>query len=642
MSGFLVQNGKQSFSDVNGRPLIGGKVYFFAPGTDTPKDTWQDYAQTVLNTNPVILDARGEASIYGGSSYRQVLRDSAGNLIWDQYLPDLLKRDAADINYTYPDGVVRPLQTLATKNDPLLGSAGIAHNDHTVRDELLALDSGLDQAKIDITAVSLRAETGVFGTTNMLTRVRSQISVNPPVYVIGDSMLHGAFAQDLYRNSAVNLLKRMINKEFGVVSYGFVPLMSLGVGVNYSQDIPEILFTTVGGGPHSWVPHEGPTGTYVAQGLSWVSTATNNILATTIPTFQRKFFVWYIAQPGGGTFDIKINGATVTTINTSAPSLSALNVYVTGVIDNGLGFCKLECVTTSTGIVELCGFSYNGNDNQLTVNNFSNSGRRLRWLDEATINQMMNGCAMFVCALGYNDSGDNMTDTAYFTEFKKRIDWLILYSKLYEVPMIVPDFVWDKNSDDVTRVQLQRLAKETNGVYIPFPDYFQKSGQATSNSYRVDTLKLFVDGAHPNIAGHRYIAETIAKRIGLSCSSKKIALESYDWWMPLALASTGITNAGNNSDTVTAVRNAGQNRADLRVYLNGITTNVARGLWTAWPPRAGIVQTFAMPSIPLQSKTDGTSQGTFSILAGGATTANPNAQNTASQHFMFTSLPTAD
>ena len=97
-------------------------------------------------------------------------------------------------------------------------------------------------------------------------------------------------------------------------------------------------------------------------------------------------------------------------------------------LDNGLGFCKVECTTTSTGIVELCGFSYNGNDNELTVNNFSNSGRRLRWTDENVINQMMNGCALFVMALGVNDWGDNIADPAYFAEFKQRIDWLISYS----------------------------------------------------------------------------------------------------------------------------------------------------------------------------------------------------------------------
>lgn len=131
MTGFLVQNGKQAFSDANGRPLIGGKVYFFAPGTSTPKDTWQDFNQTVLNTNPVILDARGEASIYGDSAYRQVLRDSAGNLIWDQYLPILPKR-AEDIEFTYPDGVSRPLQSLSDISDPTKGAAGIGRANRTI------------------------------------------------------------------------------------------------------------------------------------------------------------------------------------------------------------------------------------------------------------------------------------------------------------------------------------------------------------------------------------------------------------------------------------------------------------------------------------------------------------------------------
>lgn len=61
----LLPNGKQQFTDNAGRPLLGGKVYFYSVGTQTPKNTYKDVAQTVLNTNPVILDARGSASIYG-------------------------------------------------------------------------------------------------------------------------------------------------------------------------------------------------------------------------------------------------------------------------------------------------------------------------------------------------------------------------------------------------------------------------------------------------------------------------------------------------------------------------------------------------------------------------------------------------
>lgn len=78
-----VPPGKTQFSDANGKPLSGGKVYFYVPATSTPKDTWQDQGVT-LNTNPVTLDASGEATILGLGSYRQVVTDSLGNQLWDQ------------------------------------------------------------------------------------------------------------------------------------------------------------------------------------------------------------------------------------------------------------------------------------------------------------------------------------------------------------------------------------------------------------------------------------------------------------------------------------------------------------------------------------------------------------------------------
>lgn len=56
----------------------------YLPATLTPKNTWQDSAQTILNTNPIVLDSRGEAIIYGTGDYRQIVKDVDGNLIWDQ------------------------------------------------------------------------------------------------------------------------------------------------------------------------------------------------------------------------------------------------------------------------------------------------------------------------------------------------------------------------------------------------------------------------------------------------------------------------------------------------------------------------------------------------------------------------------
>lgn len=80
----LLPDAKQSFTDNNGSPLTSGTVTFYIPNTTTFKTTWKDAAQTILNTNPITLDASGRAIVYGVGSYRQVVKDRFGNLIWDQ------------------------------------------------------------------------------------------------------------------------------------------------------------------------------------------------------------------------------------------------------------------------------------------------------------------------------------------------------------------------------------------------------------------------------------------------------------------------------------------------------------------------------------------------------------------------------
>jgi len=66
-------------SDVS---LTGGKVNFYEPGLGVRKDTYTTPAGTTENTNPVILDSRGEADIYLNGSYKVVLTDSDDNVIW--------------------------------------------------------------------------------------------------------------------------------------------------------------------------------------------------------------------------------------------------------------------------------------------------------------------------------------------------------------------------------------------------------------------------------------------------------------------------------------------------------------------------------------------------------------------------------
>ncbi|MCA8326161.1 hypothetical protein, partial [Burkholderia cepacia] len=90
----ILPNGKNQFIDQNGKPLVNGTVTFYLPGTTTKKDTYQDSALTQPNTNPVVLDSKGQATIWGNGSYRQVTQDALGIVIWDQVVSAAVSSDA--------------------------------------------------------------------------------------------------------------------------------------------------------------------------------------------------------------------------------------------------------------------------------------------------------------------------------------------------------------------------------------------------------------------------------------------------------------------------------------------------------------------------------------------------------------------
>jgi hypothetical protein len=65
--------------DDNGDPLVGGQLFTYISGSSTPADTWTDATGSQENTNPVILDSRGEASVWLSDElvYKFILRQPA-------------------------------------------------------------------------------------------------------------------------------------------------------------------------------------------------------------------------------------------------------------------------------------------------------------------------------------------------------------------------------------------------------------------------------------------------------------------------------------------------------------------------------------------------------------------------------------
>jgi len=116
---------KIQFFTANGEPLVGGKLYSYAAGTTTPLVTYTDQAGTSANTNPVILDSRGEASVWLGTGPYKLRLTSATDVdIWtvddiysegSQSMQELLSASGSSLVGFIADGTGAAYRTVQSK-----------------------------------------------------------------------------------------------------------------------------------------------------------------------------------------------------------------------------------------------------------------------------------------------------------------------------------------------------------------------------------------------------------------------------------------------------------------------------------------------------------------------------------------------
>lgn len=115
MPGVIGSIPKFQFS-ANGVPMVGGTLTVYVAGTTTLIGTWQDSALSIANTNPIVLDARGECVLWLDSAvvYKFLLKNAQGVAQWTQ---DNISNPAALANALRSD--------LAAANGvSLIGGAG--------------------------------------------------------------------------------------------------------------------------------------------------------------------------------------------------------------------------------------------------------------------------------------------------------------------------------------------------------------------------------------------------------------------------------------------------------------------------------------------------------------------------------------
>ena len=90
-TGTVMPSPKFTIFDNSGNPVSGGKLCSYVAGTTTPANTYTDSTLTSANTNPVVADSAGRATVFlsSGSSYKFVARlagsDSTcatGTVLW--------------------------------------------------------------------------------------------------------------------------------------------------------------------------------------------------------------------------------------------------------------------------------------------------------------------------------------------------------------------------------------------------------------------------------------------------------------------------------------------------------------------------------------------------------------------------------
>lgn len=175
----LMPEGKQSFSNSAGAPLAGGKVYTYDAGTNTPRLTYQDAAATTPNTNPVVLDARGEATIFWTGAYKVVLKDASDVTIWTQ---DQLSSTDALLDAAV-QGLINDLANTASvaKGDAMVGVKRTA-----VGAIATTLHDWIEDQVFDYKADFGGICNGVADETTNLQTVLNGLPVGSALYLTGD------------------------------------------------------------------------------------------------------------------------------------------------------------------------------------------------------------------------------------------------------------------------------------------------------------------------------------------------------------------------------------------------------------------------------------------------------------------------
>lgn len=187
------------YLDMNGAPLAGSKLCTYAAGTSTPLATYTDSTAGTPNTNPIILDSAGRASVWVAAKlYKFVLRTggdgtcSTGSIVWTQ-------DNVADTTLYFTNAVktVGTASLITTTNTP---TGSVSRTQLSKNNDILSVkDFGAvgDGSTDDTAAINLAMAQSTIGTSstpgvciffpNGIYRITAALSYSHTICAIGSN-----------------------------------------------------------------------------------------------------------------------------------------------------------------------------------------------------------------------------------------------------------------------------------------------------------------------------------------------------------------------------------------------------------------------------------------------------------------------
>ncbi|WP_394899455.1 BppU family phage baseplate upper protein [Clostridium paraputrificum] len=327
------------------------------------------------------------------------------------------------------------------------------------------------------------------------------------INLVGDSILHGANAPDIYKQSWGELIKKSLQEKYNSNNQGFEKgFCYMKNTVAEMKGFHEITLNE----DDSWQKVNNNTSIC----LSYYYTMSRSKKLSFKPKKSSKFRIIFEGLTNGGTFKYYTKsgkwGVKTQSTNQSADS-SGLPFYSEEMRCDLGDEIIIESDASGTE-VRILGIQYYENEKDIMINNYGRSGATLSNVPDKTL-ELWADCQILFFSMGHNDSfyPDD------FGKFTDRINKLIEYIKKYNPFVIVNDFVWAKEPSFHIRSELKRLADETGGIYIPYTEILPY-GTNVQNWINGGFLS---DGSHPTPNGMRIIHNVNCKTLNLPVSTNR-------------------------------------------------------------------------------------------------------------------------